>query len=81
MELLKILNAEGRELLVRDLAKERGPLLVIADGEAVRLGAAAAPADRVIGAVIRTEDGWNLATSDASSPVVAGAKSGGDLPK
>ena len=80
MELLKILNAGGRELLVRDLAKERGPLLVIADGEGVRLDVAAAPDDRVIGAVIRTEDGWNLATSDASSPVVAGAKSGGDLP-
>lgn len=80
MELLKILNAEGRELLVRDLAEERGPLLVIAEGESVRLGVSAASDDRVIGAVIRTEDGWNLASSDSSSPVVAGAKSGGDLP-
>lgn len=80
METLKILNAEGQDVLTRDLTGERGSLLVIVADGAVRLEPSAAGTDRVIGAVVRTEDGWNLASSSASSPVVSGTKSAGDLP-
>lgn len=80
METLKILNADGKEVLARDLSGEQGPLLVIADGDMLRLERSAVAEDRVIGAVVRTEDGWSLASSNADSPVVAGPRSEGDLP-
>lgn len=80
METLKILNVEGKVVLTQDLSNERGPLLVVVAGDTLRLGPSAAADERVIGAVVRTEDGWNLASSDAASPVVSGSRSEGDLP-
>lgn len=80
MEMLKILNAGGDELLSRDLAGESGSLLVIVSDGGVRLEAAAGREDRVIGAVVRTDDGWSVVTADPASPVMSGAGFAGDQP-
>lgn len=80
METLKILNADGKVVLTRDLSGERGPLLVIVTDGSLRLETSSASGDNVIGAVVRTEDGWSLASSNASVPVVSGSKTDGDLP-
>lgn len=80
MERLKILDASGKTLLERPLEDVKSPVLVVADGDSVRLAPSVATGDRVIAALVRETDGWTLAAADAASPVVCGTKRAGSLP-
>ncbi len=75
MERLLILTADGRKVLERELAAEKGPLLVVASaGGGLSLAASAAAGDDVLGALVRGEDGWSLASAKAGADVVSGPK-------
>ena len=81
MEKLAILTTDAKALLSRDLSAEKGPLLVVADASAgVRLAASAAAGDKVLGALVRGEDGWTLASSAPGVDVVSGPKRASALP-
>ena len=81
MEKLTILTTDAKALLSRDLAAEKGPVLVIADASAgVRLAASAAAGDQVLGALVRGEDGWTLASSVPGVDVASGPKRASALP-
>ena len=81
MEKLTILTTDAKALLSRDLSAEKGPILVIKDASAgVRLAASAAAGDKVLGALVRGEDGWTLASSDPAVAVASGPKRASALP-
>lgn len=80
MEDLKIFDESGATLLSRTLTEERGPLLVLRTGDGVELSASAAEGAEVLGALVRDEDGWTLASADASALVSCGGKGAGSLP-
>ena len=81
MERLLILTGDGRKVLERELAAEKGPLLVVASATGgVSLAASAAAGDDVLGALVRGEDGWSLATAKAGVDVVSGPKRASEQP-
>ena len=73
MENLKIYGANGSALLERDLADEKGPLMVVA-GDEPRLVDIVRQGEEVLGALVRDEDGWVLASAKADLQVVSGSK-------
>lgn len=77
-EKLKIFSAEGDELLERDLSGVARPLMILAGDspqivDSVPLGA------EVLGALVRDEDGWTLASAKSDQPVTSGPKAGADF--
>ena len=79
MELLHVYDGAGQELFVRDLAGETKPqLILVRDGRAA-IAETASASDKVIGAFVRNEDGWSIASSSADVPVVSGPKSAPDM--
>lgn len=77
-EILKIYSAEGEVLLERDLSGVTEPLMIIAGEKPVLSVSVPAGAD-VIGALVRDEDGWMLASAKSDVPVTSGPKSGSDF--
>ena len=73
MENLKIYGQDGKAVLERDLAEDKGPLMVLA-GDVPRLVDVVEQGVEVIGALVRDEDGWVLASAKADLPVVSGSK-------
>jgi len=80
MEKLKIINVRGEVVLEHDLAGEKGPIVVVVKPEKVELASEVSAEDRLLGALIRTVDGWDLASSDPVEPVRSGSKSQGSMP-
>ena len=64
MENLKVYGVDGKVLLERDLADEKGPLMILA-GDEPRLVTAVEQGAEVLGALVRDEDGWVLASAKA----------------
>lgn len=77
-EILKVFSPEGDLLLERDLAEVPGPLMLLA-GDTPRLEEAVPPGADVLGALVRDEDGWTLASAKEDTPVSSGPKSGTDF--
>lgn len=73
MENLKIYGTDGKVILERDLGGEKGPLMVLA-GDAPRLVDAVEQGAEILGALVRDEDGWVLASAKADLPVASGSK-------
>ncbi len=78
MEIIKVFSASGDIALERDLAGIDKPLMIIA-GEKPQLVEVVPPGAEVLGALLRDEDGWTLASAKADTPVVSGPKSGSDF--
>ena len=78
MEKLKIYSANGETLLERDLSQVVKPLMLLA-GDAPQLVETVPQGADVIGALVRDEDGWTLATAKDDLPVSSGPKSGTDF--
>lgn len=72
-ELLKIYSAKGEVVLERELNEEKGPLL-ITEGDKPKLVLAAKDGEKVIGALVRDDDGWTLASNDLEKSVSSGPK-------
>ena len=66
MENLKIYGQDGKAVLERDLAEDKGPLMVLA-GDVPRLVDVVEQGVEVIGALVRDEDGWVLASAKADA--------------
>lgn len=79
-ERLFILTSAGETVLTRDLAEEKGPLLVVVTAGAVALQGDAKAGDDVLGALVRDDDGWSLASAKAEAEVVSGPKRANSLP-
>ena len=77
-EKLKIFSLNGDLLLERDLSEESRPLVVLG-GETPRIVDVVPPGADVLGALVRDEDGWALASAKSDLPVTAGPKSGADF--
>lgn len=77
-EKLKIFSLEGSELLERDLSAETKPLVILAGEKPVIVDAVPPGAD-VLGALVRDEDGWTLASARSDVPVSSGPKKGADF--
>ena len=73
MENLKIYGTDGKVILERDLGGEKGPLMVLA-GDAPRLVDAVEQGAEILGALVRDEDGWVLASAKTDLPVASGSK-------
>ena len=80
MEKLLVLDEGGQKVLEREMATESGPLLVVAAADGLKLAASAAKGDDVIGALVRNDDGWLLASAKPGVDVVAGPKRASELP-
>lgn len=78
MEKLKIFSKGGETLLERDLAGAERPLMILA-GEKPELVEVVPSGADVLGALVRDEDGWTLASAKADMPVSSGPKSGSDF--
>ena len=81
MELLHVYSAsDGTELFTRDLSGETRPFIVSTrpDGT-IEFAVNATPGNAVIGALVRNEDGWSLASASVSTPVTCGPKSAPDM--
>ena len=78
MEKLKIFSASGEPALEMDMAGVEKPLMILA-GERPELVDAVPPGADVLGALVRDEDGWTLASAKPGVPVVSGSKSGDDF--
>ena len=78
MERLKIYSQSGDILLERDLSDAASTLLVIA-GEKPTLAEFAPAGAKVVGAIVRDEDGWSLASSDPDIQVVSGPRKAADI--
>jgi hypothetical protein len=72
MENLKIYSSAGAVVANRDLTGEKGPLMVLA-GAVPRLVDTVAQGEEVLGALVRDEDGWTLASAKTSVEVVSGS--------
>ena len=77
-EKLKIFSADGETLLERDLADVAKPLMLLA-GDTPRLVDAVPQGADVLGALVRDEDGWTLASAKDDVPVSSGPKTGTDF--
>ena len=77
-ERLKIFSANGEMLLERDLSEATKPLMLLA-GETPQLVETVAQGADVLGALVRDEDGWTLASAKDDMPVSSGPKTGPDF--
>ena len=77
-EKLKIFSTNGEMLLERDLAGAVKPLMLLA-GDAPQLVEAVPQGADVLGALVRDEDGWTLASAKDDMPVSSGPKTGTDF--
>jgi hypothetical protein len=77
-EKLKIFSADGEMVLERDLADVAKPLMLLA-GDAPELVEAVPHGAEVLGALVRDEDGWTLASAKDDMPVSSGPKTGTDF--
>ena len=75
---LEVFSPEGELLLERDLADAAAPLMILA-GDRPRLVETVPQGETVLGALVRDEDGWTLASAREDTPVVSGPKSGADF--
>jgi len=80
MEKLKIVNVRGEVVLEQDLTGKDGPILLVEKADKVELAQDVSADDRVLGALIRTVDGWDIASSDPAEPVRSGPKAQGSMP-
>ena len=78
MEKLKVFSSDGETLLERDLAEVVKPLMLLA-GEKPQLVETVPQGAEVLGALVRDEDGWTLASAKDDMPVSSGPKSGPDF--
>ena len=77
-ERLKIFSAAGDMLLERDLSEVAKPLMLLA-GETPQLVEVVPQGADVLGALVRDEDGWTLASAREDMPVSSGPKTGTDF--
>ena len=77
-ERLKIFSANGDMLLERDLSEVTKPLMLLA-GETPQLVETVPQGADVLGALVRDEDGWTLASAKGDMPVSSGPKTGPDF--
>lgn len=77
-ENLKIFSLNGDLLLERDLSEENRPLMVLG-GETPQIVDVVPLGADVLGALVRDEDGWVLASAKSDLPVTAGPKVGTDF--
>ena len=77
-ERLKIFSDNGEMLLERNLSEVTKPLMIIA-GEKPQLVETVAQGADVLGALVRDEDGWTLASAKDDLPVSSGPKTGTDF--
>ena len=77
-EKLKIFSANGETLLERDLTEAAKPLMLLA-GESPQLVETVPQGADVLGALVRDEDGWTLASAKDDQPVSSGPKTGTDF--
>ena len=77
-EKLKVFSAKGDVLLERDLAGVEKPLMLLA-GDAPQLVETVPQGADVLGALVRDEDGWTLASAKDGMPVSSGPKTGTDF--
>lgn len=75
---LKVFSPEGELLLERALGDVSSPLMILA-GESPRLVETVPQGETVLGAIVRDEDGWTLASAREDTPVLSGPKSGSDF--
>ncbi len=78
MEKLKIFSGNGEMLLERDLSEVTKPLMLLA-GETPQLAETVPQGADVLGALVRDEDGWTLASAKDDMPVSSGPKTGPDF--
>ena len=78
MERLKIFSSDGETLLERDLTEVAKPLMLLA-GDRPQLVETVPQGADVVGALIRDEDGWTLASAKDDVPVQSGPKAGPDF--
>jgi len=79
MELLHIYGSDGKEVCTEELSARTKPIKVCRRDGKIELCESVAPGSEVVAALIRNEDGWALASSSLSEPVVAGPKSAPDM--
>lgn len=72
-ELLKVYSVKGEVVLERELSDEKGPLL-ISMGEKIKLSATANEGEKIVGALVRDDDGWTLASNDITKTISSGPK-------
>ena len=77
-ERLKIFSENGEMLLERDLSEVAKPLMLLA-GETPQLVETVSQGADVLGALVRDEDGWTLASAKGDMPVSSGPKTGTDF--
>ena len=77
-EKLKIFSASGEVVLEADLAGVEKPLMILS-GERPGLVETVPQGAEVIGALVRDEDGWTLASARQDMPVSSGPKTGADF--
>ena len=77
-EHLRIFSSDGELLLERDLAGIKKPLMVLS-GEMPQIVEVVPQGAQVLGALVRDEDGWTLASASSESPVSSGPKVGADI--
>ena len=77
-ENLKIFSLNGDLLLERDLSEENRPLVVLG-GETPQVVDVVPQGADVLGALVRDEDGWALASAKSDLPVTAGPKTGAEF--
>ncbi len=77
-EKLKIFSSDGEIAIERDLDGVDIPLMLLA-GDKPELVETVPPGAEVLGALVRDEDGWTLASAKADVPVTSGPKSGSDF--
>ena len=77
-EKLKIFSANGETLLERDLADVAKPLMLLV-GDTPQLVDVVPQGADVLGALVRDEDGWTLASAKDDMPVSSGPKTGTDF--
>ena len=77
-EMLKIFALNGDQILERDLSEETKPLMILA-GDTPQIVDAVPQGADVLGALVRDEDGWTLASAKADMPVSSGPKIGSDF--
>ncbi len=77
-EKLKVFSLEGVELMERNLSSETKPLMILA-GDSPRIVDTVPQGSEVLGALVRDEDGWTLASAKSDVPVSSGPKSGADF--
>ena len=77
-ETLKIYSTDGEQLLERDLSGVTKPLMILMGDRPQMVETVPQGAD-VLGAVVRDEDGWTLASAKDDRPVSSGPKVGADF--